>query len=76
MKKAVNLNGNRDRRLNTSATPADRTDANLGERVTDILGLIERKIYCRILRELFASLGLVNFPHKIDTLFLFTLENN
>ena len=44
MKKAVNLNGNRDRRLNTSATPADRTDANLGERVTDIPGLIERKI--------------------------------
>ena len=76
MKKAVNLNGNRDRRLNTSATPADRTDANLGERVTDILGLIERKIYCSILRELFRSLGLVNFPHKIDTLFLFTLENN
>ena len=43
--KAVNLNGNRDRRSNTSATAADRTDANLDERVTNFLGLIERKIY-------------------------------
>ena len=47
-KKAVNLNGNRDRRSNTSTTPADRTDANLGERVTNFLGLIGRKIYYRI----------------------------
>ena len=47
-KKAVNLNGNRDRRSNTSATPADRTDANLDERVTNFYGLIERKTYYRI----------------------------
>ena len=47
-KKDVNLNGKRDRRSNTSTTPADRTDANLGERVTNFLGLIGRKIYYRI----------------------------
>ena len=75
-KKAVNLNGNRDRRSNTSTTPADRTDANLGERVTNFLGLIGRKIYYRIPPGFFTSLDLVNFPHQIDTPFLFTLENN
>ena len=47
-KKVVNLNGKRDRRSNTSTIPADRTDANLGERVTNFLGLIGRKIYYRI----------------------------
>ena len=47
-KKAVNLNVNRDRRSNTSTTPADRTDASFGERITDFLGLIGRKIYYRI----------------------------
>ena len=31
-----------------STTPADRADANLGKRVTNFLGLIERKIYYRI----------------------------
>ena len=47
-KKAVNLNVNRDRRSNTSTPPADRTDASFGERITDFLGLIGRKIYYRI----------------------------
>ena len=75
-KKAVNLNGNRDRRSNTSTTPADRRDSNLGERVTDFLTSIVQKIYYRIPLGLFTSLGLVNFPHKIDTRFLITLENN
>ena len=75
-KKTVNLNGNRDRRSNTSATPVDRTDANLDERLTDFPGLIERKIYYRIPLGFFTSLSLVNFPHKKDTRFLFTLEKN
>ena len=47
-KRAVHLNGNRERGSNTSTTPADRTDANLNERVTDFLELIGRKIYYRI----------------------------
>ena len=40
MKKAVVLSGGSDR---TSNAPADRTDSNLGERVTDFLALIEKK---------------------------------
>ena len=70
------LNNDRDRRSNTSTTPADRTDSNLGERVTDFPILIGQKIYYRISNGFFTSLGLVNFPHKIDTRFLFTLETN
>ena len=65
-----------DQTRQTSNTPADRTDANLGERVTNFLGLIRRKIYYRIPLGFFTSLGLVNFPHKTDTPFLFKLENN
>ena len=33
-------------------------------------------MYYRIPLGFFTSLGLVNFPHKIDTRFLFRLENN
>ena len=75
-KKAVNLNANRDRRSNTSTTSAYRTDASFGERITDFLGIIGRKIYYRIPLGFFTFLGLVNFSHKIDTQFLLTLENN
>ena len=39
-KKALALTGGRDRRLITSTTPADTTDSNLAERVTDFLALI------------------------------------
>ena len=59
-----------------STTPDDRTDANLGERVTNFHALIRKKIYCRIPLRLFTSLGLLNCPRKIDTRFLFTLENS
>ena len=48
MKKTVVLNNSRDRRSTTSTTPADRTDANLGERVTNFHALIRKKIYYRI----------------------------
>ena len=37
------LNNNRYRRTNTSATPANRTDANLGKGVTDFLPLLGKK---------------------------------
>ena len=66
----------KDRRLNNTGTPADRTDANLSERVTDFHGLLKEKIYYRIPLGFFVSLGLVNLPHKIDTRVLFTLETN
>ena len=59
-----------------STTPADRTETNLSERITDFLTLIEQKTYYRIPLGFFTSLGLVNFSHKIDTRFLFTLEKN
>ena len=42
-KKAVVLTGGRDRTSNSSTTPADRTDSNLGDRVTNFLALIEKK---------------------------------
>ena len=63
---------------NTSTTPADRADVNLGKRVTNFLRLIRKHIYIyiRISLGFFTSLGLVNFPHKIVAQFLFTLENN
>ena len=44
-KNTVVLLGNRDRRLSKTDTPADRTDANLSERVTDFYGLLNKKIY-------------------------------
>ena len=43
MKKAVVLTGGTDRRSNTSTIPADRTESNLSERVTDFLALIGKK---------------------------------
>ena len=33
-------------------------------------------MYCRIPLGFFTFLGLVNFPHKLDTWFLFALDNN
>ena len=75
-KKAVVLTGGRDTRSNMSTTPADRTDSNLGKRVTDFLALIGKEMYYKIPLGFFTSLGLVNFPHKIDTQFLFTSEKN
>ena len=75
-KKAVVLTEKKDRRLNNTGTPADRTDANLSERVTDFHELLKEKIYYRIPLGFFVSLGLVNLPHKIDTRVLFTLETN
>ena len=75
-KKAIVLNGDRDSISNTSGIPADRIDVNLGKRVTDFFRLLGRKIYYRILLGIFTSLGLVDFPHKIDTRFSFTLESN
>ena len=66
-KKAVALTGGRDRRLNMPTTPADKTESNLDKRVTDFFALIGKKVYYRSPLGFFTSLGLVNFPHKIDT---------
>ena len=40
-KTPVVIPNNADRRSNTSTTPADRTDANLGTRITDFHPIIK-----------------------------------
>ena len=42
-RETVVLTGGRDRKPNKSTTPTDRTDSNVGERVTDVLALIGKK---------------------------------
>ena len=44
-KTKVVLTGNRDRRPNNSATAGDRTDANLGSRITEFHNLLSQKSY-------------------------------
>ena len=46
-KAKVVLTGNRDRRSNNSATAGDRTDANLGSRITEFHDLSSKKNYYR-----------------------------
>ena len=46
-KTKVVLNGNRERRSNNSATAGDRTDANLGSRITEFHDLSSKKNYYR-----------------------------
>ena len=75
-KTKVILPGGRDRRWNTSNIPVERTDANLGSRITEFRALLPEKLYCRIPLKYFVDLDLVNFPVKTGTKFIFTLENN
>ena len=75
-KETVIIPGGRDRRSTTSQTPEDRTDKNLGSRITNFHDLIGQKLYYRISLKYFVDLGLVNFPEKTDTKFIFTLESN
>ena len=75
-KETVITPGCRDRRSSTSQTPGDRTDKNLGSTVTNFHDVIRQKLYCRMSLKYFVDLGLVNFPEKTDTKFIFTLESN
>ena len=75
-KTMVIIPGGRDRGSNTSAKAADRTDVNLGSGQTKFSSLISQKLHYRIPLKYFADLGLVNFPEKNDTRFIFTLESN
>ena len=63
-------------RLNKLSTLADRTDANLGSRITAFHDLLSEKLNYRIPLKFFTGLRLVNFPHNTDTIFLFTLKSN
>ena len=47
-KTPVVIPNNADRRSNTSTTPADRTDANPGTRITDFNPIIKTRNYYRI----------------------------
>ena len=67
---------NNDRRSFNSATAADRIDQNLSNRITSFNGLISQKLYYRIPLKYFVDIGLVNFPEKTNTKFIFTLESN
>ena len=73
---AVILTGKWGRRLNNANSTNDRTDSNLGTPITDLHDLINAKTEYRIPLAFFTILGLLNFQHKIDTRFLFTLETN
>ena len=72
----VIIPGNNNRRSFNSATAAGRTDQNLSNRITSFNGLISQKLYYRIPLKCFVGLGLVNFPEKTNTKFIFMLENN
>ena len=65
-KKPAIWNNGRDRRSNKSTITADRTDAALGERVTNFLTLIGRKTYYRILLGYFYIFrsSKLSKPHK------------
>ena len=65
-----------DRRSNTADTIADRTDQNLGTRITNFNSIISQKLYYRIPLKYSVDLGLVNIPDKTDTKFIYTLESN
>ena len=70
------LPADRARRLNDTNTDADRTDKNLGSRITDFHDQLGKNFFYRIPLKFFTDLGLVNFTHSSDTKFIFTLESN
>ena len=47
-KEGVFLHADRDRRLNGTNTDADRTDKNLGSRITDFHNQLGKKFFYRI----------------------------
>ena len=67
---------NNNRRSFNSATAAYRTDQSLSNRITSFNGIISQKLYYRIPLKYFVDIGLVNFPEKNNTKFIFTLESN
>ena len=75
-KKKVELTGNRDRRLNNNNTAANRTDENLTERITKFQNIIKENTIYKISLKFLVDIGLVNFPFKFNTKFIFTLETN
>ena len=75
-KKKNSVTGDCDRRLNNTTTAADRTDDNLTDRTTKFQNIIKVDAVYRISLKFFVDLGLVSFPFKFNTKFVFTLEKN
>ena len=75
-KSNVTLTSDRDRRLNNTNTPLNRTNPKLTERITKFQNIIKEENVHKIPLKLLVDLGLGNFPFKFNTKFLFTLEAN
>ena len=75
-KTKVSLSADKDRRSHSSQILGDRTDQNLGSRITEFHGMVSQKNYYRISLKFLTDLGLVNFVHNTSAKFMFTLENN
>ena len=75
-KEKVSLPGNRDRRINNSSTLADRTDANLGGRVTEFHNLLCQKLYYRIPLKFFYRSRSGTFPTQYrHNIFIYSKSN-
>ena len=72
----VVLTGGRDRRLNNDNDQYNKSDNNLDDRIAKFYDLIGTNNVYRTPFRCLIDLGLVNFPIKFDTKFVFTLKQN
>ena len=72
--KNVVLTGNKDKRLNNDNDQDNRSNNNLDNRIVKFNDLIGTNNVQRIPLIFLVDLGLVNFPVKFDTKFVFRLE--
>ena len=72
--KNVLLTGNKDKRLNNDNDQDNRSNNNLDNRIVKFNDLIGTNNVYRIPLIFLVDLGLVNFPVKFDTKFVFRLE--
>ena len=70
------LTGNTDRRLNNDNDENNKSNDNLDGRIAKFHDSIGTNNVYTIPLTLLVDLGLVNFPFKFDTKFVFTLEQN
>ena len=60
-KTKVSLPADNDRRSHSSQIPGNRTDPNLGSRITEFHGMLGQKNYYRVPLKFFTDLRLVNW---------------
>ena len=75
-RKKVVLTGDGDRRVNNDKSVNNRSNRNLTERVTKCQEIIKTENIYKIPLKFLSDLGLINFPFKFNTKFIFTLETN